>query len=145
MKLKPAEREAIRMMFGGKCAYCGVGLDGKWHVDHCEAVGRIYEYRNGTYEGGKYTPATMVKTNRMNHRVNDRKDNLFPACIRCNILKSDANIEGFRSILTYFAHSIPRIAGYSHVHHLMRFEKLHIDTTPVVFWFEKFNESRGMR
>jgi len=41
-------------------------------------------------------------------------------------------------MLGYFARSIPEIPGYSHVRHLMRFGKLTIDPTPIVFWFEKW-------
>ena len=32
--LTPAKREQLRMMFGGKCAYCGCEFTGKWHADH---------------------------------------------------------------------------------------------------------------
>jgi hypothetical protein len=130
VNLKPKDRESIRIMFGGRCAYCGCELSGKWHVDHIEAV-----YRDGHWEHGKW------KLNgNMLRPENDTVENLFPSCIKCNILKSNGNIETFRSNLTHFAHSIPTIRTYSHVHHLMRFGKLSIDTTPVVFWFEKWKE-----
>ena len=137
MTLNKKQREELRMMFGGKCAYCGCELTGKWHADHVEAVHRI-----GTYERlvpGDIRSAWVFKMRGKSlHPENDHLANLFPACVRCNILKSAANIEGFRSMLTYFANSIPTIPTYSHVHHLMRFGKLTIDPTPVVFWFEKY-------
>lgn len=137
MKLSKAQREELRMMFGGKCAYCGIDLPGKWHADHVEAVVRIPGFvREGFRD---IIPEKAVKA-RLLYPLNDHKDNLFPACVRCNILKAAANIEGFRSMLTYFAHSIPKISNYSHVHHLMRFGKLSIDVEPVVFWFETFTQ-----
>jgi hypothetical protein len=40
------------------------------------------------------------------------------------------------------ANSIPTIKTYSHVHHLMRFRKLTIDPTPVVFWFERYKQDQ---
>jgi 5-methylcytosine-specific restriction endonuclease McrA len=124
------KREEIRMMFGGYCAYCGVILDGKFHIDHVEPVRRI----------GRWVKGKWVQTGEMMKPENDHEDNLFPACVKCNILKGDSNVEGFRRNLSYFARSIPTIRTYSHVHHLMRFKKLHIDCEPVVFWFETYNK-----
>lgn len=136
MKLSPQKRESLRMMFGGHCAYCGVELTGKWHADHVEAVVRI---PGSIQKGCEALGITDVVTKPyMLYPQHDHAENFFPACVRCNILKAASNVEGFRSMLAYFAHSIPRISGYSHVHHLMRFGKLSIDTEPVVFWFEAY-------
>jgi len=141
-----ARREELRMMFGGRCAYCGCELSGKWHADHAEPIERITEpVRLASGHGYETTSAGFTKyrpTGKCRNPQNDSNGNLFPACVRCNILKANANVEGFRSMLTYFAQSIPRIAGYSHVHHLMRFGKLSINTDPVVFWFEKYNAQK---
>lgn len=143
MKLSPIEREKLRMMFGGFCAYCGCLLDGKWHADHKEPVERITEpvkLAGGFgYETTKEGFTKFRATGESRNPHNDTKDNLVPSCVKCNILKSNSNVEGFRSMLVHFANSIPRIEGYSHVHHLMRFGKLSIDKTPVMFWFEKYN------
>jgi 5-methylcytosine-specific restriction endonuclease McrA len=136
MKLTPSQRKKIRLMFGGRCAYCGIELNGKWHVDHVEAVRRETEYVHGQLTALGYTKTRA--TGKLYKPENDRFENLFPACVKCNILKSESNIEQFRQTLSYFCESIPRIATYSHVHHLMRFGKLTIDKEPVVFWFEKY-------
>ena len=137
--MTPSKREVLRMLFGGRCAYCGTVLDGKWHADHVEPVRRQTVFVPGlTKAGFSKTKATGKLYSPENHR----HDNLFPACVRCNILKADTNIEGFRSMLAYFARSIPTIATYSHVHHLMRFQKLHIDVEPVVFWFETYRSQQ---
>jgi 5-methylcytosine-specific restriction endonuclease McrA len=140
--MTPAKREAVRMMFGGRCAYCGCELSNKWHVDHIEPLGRkTAPVMNASGYGYQTTKAGFTKyrsTGKARNPHNDMIANCFPACIKCNILKADTNVEGFRRILTYFAESIPRIANYSHVHHLMRFGKLTINPTPVVFWFEQY-------
>ena len=125
------------MMFGGRCAYCGCELGMRWHADHVEAVVRDWDYApHPTLPG-----FSIAKQNgKLIHPENDRLENLWPACVKCNILKGRATIEGFRKGLAYFASSIPTIHSYSHVHHLMRFGKLTIDTTPIVFWFEKWRQ-----
>ena len=137
------------MKFGGRCAYCGCELNVKWHADHVNPVER--ETKPVKIPNGEYavTAAGFTKfraTGKMRRADNERLDNLFPACVKCNILKSCTDVEGFRKMLAYFAESVPRIAGYSHVHHLMRFGKLSIDPTPVLFWFERYQqESHGTR
>lgn len=139
MTLSKAEREALRMMFGGRCAYCGCELSGKWHADHVEAVERGGGWVKVPRENAPMGYDWKYKGDgKLGKPENDRFDNLFPSCVKCNILKCSGNVENFRSTLTYMAHSIPTIKTYSHVHHLMRFAKLTIDPTPVVFWFEKW-------
>ena len=137
MKLSKRQREGVRLMFGGQCAYCGKYLDGKWHADHVEPILRETVFVHGEVTTAGYTKTKA--TGKLYAPQNDILENIFPSCIKCNILKGSQNVEGFRSTLIYFANSIPKIDGYSHVHHLMRFGKLTIDTSPVVFWFENPN------
>ncbi len=40
MRLKKAEREQVRLKYGGRCAYCGVVLGDRWHADHLAPVVR---------------------------------------------------------------------------------------------------------
>lgn len=123
------------MKFGGKCAYCGVELQEKgWHADHVKAVVRDGGWGYCPRSGG----VKWITTGELLNPENDHYENLFPSCAKCNILKASGTPEDLRKALSYFAESIPRIQNYSHVHHLMRFQKLSIDTTPVVFWFETF-------
>ena len=61
-------RDALRAMFGGRCAYCGQPLGQVFHADHVEA-----RYRGGA-EGQQ-----------------------FPACPRCNLRKATYSVEEFRS------------------------------------------------
>lgn len=44
MKLTKQQREKLRGMFGGVCAYCGTLLGDKWHADHILPVRRNSEY-----------------------------------------------------------------------------------------------------
>lgn len=69
MPLTKTQREALKPMFGGRCAYCGCELGDKWHADHVEPV-----YRN--FDGRLLNPH------------NERPDNYFPACVPCNLFKS---------------------------------------------------------
>lgn len=139
MKLTPKQRAELRLKFGGKCAYCAVELGEKgWHADHVEAVKR---------DGGWVPTGAGFATWKTNGTLlcpaNDHIDNLYPACAKCNILKSSGTPEDLRKALTYFAESIPTIQTYSHVHHLMRFQKLSIDKTPVKFWFEVYEAKKA--
>lgn len=135
MKLTATQRESIRLMFGGRCSYCGSLLEGKWHVDHMLPVERETVFTKGINKVG-YSKTRV--TGKMRNPHNDILENCAPACIKCNILKSNSTPEQFRSTLTYFAHSIPRIRTYSHVHHLMRFQRLTISMDPIVFWYETY-------
>ena len=151
MTLNKAQREELRLMFGGFCAYCGQELTKTWQADHFEPLKRI-----GRWVKIPNTDATPIeKRTPWGYNVefkqtgfclnphNDERENLVPACRKCNILKSSQTVEQFREMFAYFARSIPTIRTYSHVHHLMRFGKLTIDTTPVVFWFEKWQQGHS--
>lgn len=134
MKLTPAQRSELRMKFGGKCAYCGCDLPEKgWHADHVEAV-----HRDGDWVPTGTGFAKWKQNGVLLKPENDRADNLYPACVKCNILKASGTPEDLRKALAYFAESVPTIQNYSHVHHLIRFKRCTIDTTPVVFWFEQY-------
>ncbi|MCU0121802.1 HNH endonuclease [Pseudomonas sp. B2M1-30] len=73
MRLKKAEREQVRLKYGGHCAYCGVLLGEKWHADHFEAVRRGTSPR---WEGNAERPE--------NHNL----ENMMPACVPCNLSKA---------------------------------------------------------
>jgi hypothetical protein len=43
MTLTKTQRETVRVMFGGRCAYCGRELPEKgWHADHVKAIYRSW-------------------------------------------------------------------------------------------------------
>lgn len=45
MALTKTQREALKSMFGGRCAYCGCELGRKWHANHVEPVYRNFDGR----------------------------------------------------------------------------------------------------
>jgi hypothetical protein len=79
MAFTEVDKETVFEKTKGKCTYCGKKLSyqnygvygawGSWHIDHGRA-----RARNGS----------------------DRLNNLFAACISCNLLKSDAGSGSFR-------------------------------------------------
>jgi hypothetical protein len=68
------ERESIRVMFGGRCAYCGNLLGNTFHVDH---VTPMFRGRGVAEERDK----SAVK---------------YPSCCRCNLWKKTFSVEQFR-------------------------------------------------
>jgi len=38
MRLSKAEREQVRLKYGGRCAHCGDALGDRWHSDHFAPV-----------------------------------------------------------------------------------------------------------
>jgi len=73
MSWSEQKRQKVYEMFGGKCAYCGEEMDfSNLQIDHKNP---------------------KQKQNR-NHL-----SNLFPSCLKCNIIKKDRNISEFRKYL----------------------------------------------
>jgi hypothetical protein len=137
MKLSKNQRESVRMMFGGMCAYCGVELSGKWHLDHVEPVYRDWDYR--VNKDGHRVPTQNGKFLRPQ---NNRRDNLFPACIPCNISKGTCDLEGWRKWLeAYCVEAIRR--NNSNFRHAERFARVIVVKEPLLFWFEKFLQVRA--
>lgn len=119
MNLSKKRRAEIREMFGGKCAYCGVELGKGWHVDHVEPVFRFGDDK------------------KMLHPENDRQDNLYPACLSCNIDKGRLPLEDWRHYLS--ERLIDLLRKYQpKFRHAERFERITVNPEPLVFWFEKW-------
>lgn len=129
MKLSKSGREKLRMKFGGKCAYCGCKLDGKWHADHVKPVEREMKFvktERGTTK--------MVGTGKLFRPENDRIDNIFPACVPCNIDKAGSGIEYWRTALADRVNVVRR--NSSAFRHAERFGRIIEVNKPIVFWFE---------
>lgn len=87
-KLTRAQRADLRMMFNGRCAYCGTTLPDRWHADHIEPV-----LRTGWI-------AKFAKVDAAARRPeNERPDNYFPACPQCNISKGAMQLDEWRKWL----------------------------------------------
>lgn len=142
MTISKEERERIRMMFGGRCSYCGIELPAKgWQMDHVEPVVRCYQYGEWlTDEDGKrsyrYYGNSKTRLARLDHPDADRKDNLWPCCRSCNINKSSMRLEQWRKFLAEGPESLASYNG--RFRHLLRFGIVTINPAPFLFWFEKY-------
>lgn len=130
MKLTKKQREALRGMFGGRCAYCGNELGERWHADHVEPVRRELKLVRGDDMRSR-----LVPTGALERPENDHIGNLMPSCAPCNIRKHAASVEDFR-------HGMQRSldvarAASSAYRHALRFGLLVEKPGPVVFYFEK--------
>lgn len=137
MKLTKVEREEIRMMFGGRCAYCGTPLTGKWHVDHLEPVERDFKWVRHPTTG--YMVARQ--TGKLLRPENDTKENLMPSCIKCNLNKSSIPLERWRIMIQDFLVGLNKYGKYSMYQHAKRFGlivEVEGANDYVEFWFEKF-------
>lgn len=68
-------RQLVYEKFNGRCAYCGIRLPDRWHVDHLVPI----SHRDGT----------------------DDLSNLYPACPACNSFKTVMPLSQFRSELSF--------------------------------------------
>jgi len=132
MKLTKAQRNEIKLKFGGKCSYCGCDLPEKgWHVDHAEPVIRKSEWQStGTFTG------KFVNTGEAFRPENHSFENLMPACAPCNLYKSSMNIEGLRYEI---ALQVERARKSSLNFRLAeKFGLVTVTEAPIVFHFERY-------
>lgn len=126
--MTPKQREGVRLMFGGKCAYCGCELPEKgWHADHVEPIGRKTKW---VKEQG------YVQTGECWSPQHDHAGNFYPSCRACNIHKSSSTLESWRQQLEDLVGVLTR--GYPTFRHAERFGLLKRAETEIIFWFEKF-------
>lgn len=130
MNLSKADREKVRLKCGGRCAYCGTELTGKWHADHVLPVERV-----GKWVFGKY-----VTTGEMGRPERDTLDNMLPACIPCNIDKSTFPLEEWRKKLER-SHEV-LLRNYATYKHALRFRLVVPQPPKVVFYFESYRPRR---
>jgi hypothetical protein len=135
MKLTKKQRENIRMMFGGKCAYCGCELGEKgWHADHVKNIERKLEWHYDN--SGKLS---LRSSNECHKPENDVIENIFPSCAPCNIFKSSMDLEWFR---TTIESQLEKAHKYSANYRVAKRFGL-IEETPrkIIFHFESFNRN----
>lgn len=113
-------------MFGGRCAYCGCELPERWHADHVEPV-----IRKMVHIPGK----GFVTTGEMHQPERNRSDNLFPACVPCNIDKHANSLDGWRRKLEGSCDVLGR--NNATYRHGVRFGLIQEARKPIVFYFEK--------
>lgn len=123
MKLTEAQREELKQKYAGHCAYCGCVLSDKWHAYHLEAVVRD------------------LTTGKPTKPENDVIENFMPSCTPCNHNKRSMSLEAWRDLLAHYRDvQVPR--DCSQIRHLMRFGLVKFIKKPVVFHFEKLEQSQ---
>jgi hypothetical protein len=139
MKISPAKREEIRMMFGGRCAYCGCELPMKgWHMDHVDPVSRCYSMcRLADPSDPMSGYIRERKLKRLDNPNADSVENLWPSCQACNINKSSSPLETWRKFLMDGPESLASYNG--RFRHMVRFGVVQVNPKPLEFWFEKYN------
>lgn len=129
MALSKKKREALRMKFGGRCAYCGCELNTKWQADHVIPV--VRESKWVRLDNGS---SKCVPTGKMFRPENDTEANLFPTCSQCNNDKHAASLEEWRARLSDLLGVCQR--NHSAYRHALRFGLIQPTPKPIVFYFE---------
>ncbi len=125
MALNKKKREAIKAMYGGRCAYCGEALGDRWHVDHVAPVVRHLT------TGHTGDPIKQLYPER------HCEENFKPACAPCNINKRSMSLEEWRKWLEQLNDTLLRYA--TNYRHALRFGLVEERRQPVVFYFERSN------
>ena len=136
MTLTPKQREALKLKYGGRCAYCGSVLGAKWQADHLLPL-----RREGTWvrkKGGRGFEYQSLGT--MLHPERDTLDNLMPACIPCNNNKADLPLEQWRKSLEHLPEVLEK--NYSAWRHANRFGLVLLGRVQVKFHFETYTVRR---
>ena len=117
-KLTVTQRQEIKLMYGGKCSYCGTLLGNDWHVDHLKPIRR-------NFGDGCLNPE------------NDCTENLVPACTACNYNKKSLSLGNWRKQLDHYR-DVQVIRDCSQIRHLLRFGQVEFKPKdePIVFYFE---------
>ena len=132
MKLTKNQRNELREKYDGRCAYCGCELQNVWHADHFDPVDRICILETVQDHEGKYK--LKQKTIGTREPQRDHIQNLMPACVKCNVDKSNLSIEQWRASLAQKVQSLRDRGGiYGHA---VRFGLVIETNKPVTFYFE---------
>lgn len=136
MRLGRKQRDYVRSLFEGRCAYCGNDLPEKgWHADHVEPVPRVSEV--------KRTAAGTVRTvcnGEFYKPERNTLENIFPACAPCNLFKSVLTIEQFRAeVSLQVERARKRSVNYRTAE---RFGLIKETGAPVLFHFELINKEQ---
>lgn len=122
--LTKAQRNELKKMFDGHCAYCGSQLGEKWHADHIEAI-----YRKWWSDNSPAKPE------------NERIDNYFPACVPCNLFKTVFNLEQFRDELEkQTERAMKSSVNYRNA---IRFGLIIETNKPIIFHFEQLKNNKN--
>lgn len=137
-KTTKIDRVKIKDMYGGRCAYCGAELSGKFHIDHVNPVVRRSDIKLCEKTGRM----KMVSTTETCHPDNHHIDNLKPSCVPCNIHKSSMNLEQFRQHLSDHILMLNKASNYSIYRHAKRFGLVQETGKEIRFYFEDYLNDR---
>ena len=134
MALMKKQRAELREKFGGRCAYCGCELPEKgWHADHVQAVLRKSERCMKAAAKGIFK---LKSTGEVFRPEAECKENIFPACAPCNLLKTSYSLEMFRKQVSLQVERGRRSSVNFRT--AERFGLIESVEKPVVFWFEQY-------
>lgn len=134
MKLTKAQREQVRQMFDGRCAYCGEPLPNRWHADHVEPVIRallVKDSKHGMYKLVSGPPL---------HPERDVIGNYMPSCPPCNLSKHSMTLEVWRG---WLAGHVNSLNSYHPIYRLAKKYGLVQETgASVTFYFERISANK---
>lgn len=115
--MKKSDRQIIFDKYGGRCAYCGCGLDKGWHVDHMLPIRRKRKAVGGFWDNQLSPDRNWVERKYVpdgcEHPERDVLENKIASCRSCNINKHGQSVEEFRSMIAGFMKSLnERIVQY---------------------------------
>lgn len=121
--MKKKTRQLVYEKYDGHCAYCGIDLPERWHVDHLEPVKRC------------------LTTGKMTLPENDNLSNLMPSCPSCNMDKSSIPLEKWRELIANKVTILNRdVNAYKFA---KRYGLVCEIDIPVIFYFEKCEMSKN--
>lgn len=132
MAISKQLRQKVYDKTGGKCAYCGCDLRGKFQVDHI-IPRRNFEWhiRNKFRVPDFLSHLTLLDVNHI--------DNLVPACCSCNNYKRANDLELFRKEIQRQPDILRR--SKPTVRLAERFGLITMEEKPVIFYFETLKKT----
>jgi len=128
------DRNKVLQKSGGFCWYCGTELTGKWHVDHVQPIRRQKRTKKTQDFGKVPEDIKALLADTMQYPDRHTIENMVPACVPCNLLKSVYSVEEFRREIERQA---DRARAYSvNFRTAERFNLIEVHNDPVLFWFE---------
>lgn len=126
-----AQRETLRLKFGGKCAYCGHDLGKTMHADHREPVIRI-----------KPSIWNELPAEKLLKPERNTVGNMMPACAPCNLHKGGYPLEAWRAYIQRSAEIVRKQTSTFRTGE--RFGVINVSEQPVRFYFETITSPAGM-
>lgn len=130
-----AQREALRAMFDGRCAYCGGELGRTMHADHVAPCIRI--------DRDPWSNPLPAEERRLLKPERNVVSNMMPACAPCNLHKGGYSLEQWR---TYLARSAEIVRKQTSTFRAgERFGVIQVSDAPIVFHFEAVAAGRARK